>query len=393
MSDLARAGAQVRDVHVRTFREAGKYYTFAGERGQLRSAPKPLAHVFPIVERELASESPDVETRTIVMRISDPCHPVLSPPESEGGPRSAPTMSSEQYGVFASHDLEANELIGQYFGPIRTADEYTDHVFSDPTCRLQMNSGYAQDVMQVRGVEPLVICGDPLNCRAALLNDFRSWRDPDKPCGRSPRCSCSDYCDRSPNLQQIQAFMRTETSIVPAVLFLTKRAVPAGEELLIDYGQDYWECYWRAHRTVTAFANLRVKLEQQQQQQQQKRTSDNGRVETPRPPDAAVGLMLMAGIALASGGCPRCLRRQAAEDGKQAEQPDGLVDKVERLSRENRRLADEVERLEDENRKLALALAAVASVRAQCPSASSMDEEGRSRRLWAEIMRCAHERI
>ena len=146
-------------------------------------------------------------------------------------------------GLFASTDLPANTYIVPYKGAIITRDRVMQHGYNrdyvllsgsryvdaiDPGGRLVMDDG------RIVNVHKYSQCDWHRLCRRGV-----EWRG---------RASLARFVNHGPRSMRNVAF-RTRRPY--GMGFITTRAVGAGEELLTDYGSDYWKTH-RRERTALA---------------------------------------------------------------------------------------------------------------------------------------------
>ena len=132
-----------------------------------------------------------------------------------------------QYGIFACQDIPALSFLGFYSGLYITSDDILDYVF------MQYNdlhiARYGQRCQQ-EGYP--VICGHYGGNYMSVINDWRPFK----------------WYEYEENyLEEVkQEHHNSETIIVQVddiflIAYIAKKDIPAGVELITDYGQGYWE--------------------------------------------------------------------------------------------------------------------------------------------------------
>ena len=134
-------------------------------------------------------------------------------------PVAAP-IGFHSFGVFAAIDIPQNALLEHiviYKGLLKTSDEYQYEVSSDVVN--EMEHFYAFDLSCIPGI---VLDSTKQRNVASFINDYR---------GRAR--------DIEPNVDFVEVYAKG----IPLVLIHNNRAIKKGEQLLIEYGDNFWTAW------------------------------------------------------------------------------------------------------------------------------------------------------
>ena len=164
------------------------------------------------------------------------------------------------FGVYAERDLETHELLRiplVYAGVMKTTGEFDREVFEDMPN--EMDHLYTHDLHCCRDIT--IDATHRRNC-AALINDVRGRLRSCPTCGdggprvraptECPRCKSWVYAvDR--NVRVIEVYVGG----MPILLVDNVKPLKAGEQLLLDYGNAFWERWDEMKERKKAFARER----------------------------------------------------------------------------------------------------------------------------------------
>lgn len=162
------------------------------------------------------------------------------------------------YGVFSTEDREADELIGFYskgahmFQPASETRIHT-RMFQQldkisPGIVAEINTSFKHVVrhmdtmvFNLRSVKNVCFRGDTNNVMC-YVNDAKS--DPSQSCkkwGASKCKSCNGLKDRKSNARAYEyVFVDADGHATPHIAYWTTCYIKKGDEILVDYGKEYW---------------------------------------------------------------------------------------------------------------------------------------------------------
>jgi hypothetical protein len=170
-------------------------------------------------------------------RIVDPSHRVLRAHEQAMGGRA-------HYGAFAKVDIPAGTTLGFYAGQVATQRDVASRAEAE-TAMLSTAPFFLSE-MWGEGDDALMMCCMESRNETAYFNDFRTdIRQPgDVPVNRE---------GGEPNVSVAEVLVDAK----PTLVYFTIKNVQQEEELMLDYGQDFWEKYCRDLQLVEEHASNR----------------------------------------------------------------------------------------------------------------------------------------
>jgi hypothetical protein len=208
--------------------------------------------------------TPEVEERTRVELVQDPCHPCNANPiiaALKGTPMDS--GAQRQYHLVYTQALPAGELLCQYSGDIRTGEEDSKYLYENPeeSHVRQVTSAYTFDINLPRDWFPkgLVMAADPSRCKGAYASDPRNWpRGPDDPPCKSTPCNCHAYAGRQANAVMQHGLIKRQGLMHPLLWLETSTSVEAGDPVLFDYGENFFTAYLAQVKQYAYIERLRA---------------------------------------------------------------------------------------------------------------------------------------
>ena len=172
-----------------------------------------------------------------VGKITDASHPAYDSESADDTSSAGGGCTS--YLAYAVNDLRQHTVLGFYGGVTKTVreaeiDESQRERESYYGLRLQTTAAWGGSQLEIDGAE----CGgNELGCVNDYRTDIEHYDDPSSQL-------------RGPNAKVCEVWLEGEP--MPRACFITTKAVPAGEEITIDYSNGFWETQLGLHAAAAA---------------------------------------------------------------------------------------------------------------------------------------------
>ena len=127
-------------------------------------------------------------------------------------------------GLFAKRTFEANEIIGEYRGPIVPSEKSDDPIFDPEDKMLELNEKY---VLLGRSIAAYANDCVDLKLEKYGSEEYKKWVE-------------KEEFPKHQGCEQNAEFLFKANK----VFLVSKRQIKAGEEIFLSYGFDYWKTYY-----------------------------------------------------------------------------------------------------------------------------------------------------